>query len=155
METIESRLAGLGLVLPQSPQPLASYVPYVRWNRLVMIAGQLPMREGRLVVQGRVPDEIDLDTAASAARQCVLNALAILKNAVEGDWERVERILRVAVYVRSRDDFTEQPRVANGASELLVTLFGAAGHHARVTLGVNALPLGSPVELEMMVALLS
>lgn len=148
--SIESKLAELGLVLPAAPKPVAAYVPCVRTGNLVVVSGQLPFAAGQLLAVGRVPSVVDLDQAQECARQCVLNGLAILKAELEGDWSRLVRVVRVGAFVQSDDGYGGQPQVANGASELLGKILGDAGKHARAAVGVNALPLDAPVEIEFM-----
>lgn len=146
--SIESKLAELGLVLPVAPKPVAAYVPCVRTGNLVVVSGQLPFAAGQLLAVGPVPSKVDLDQAQECARQCVLNGLAILKAELDGDWSRLARVVRVGVFIQSDSGYGGQPQVANGASELLVKLLGDAGKHARAAVGVNALPLDAPVEIE-------
>jgi enamine deaminase RidA (YjgF/YER057c/UK114 family) len=146
--SIEARLANLGLALPAAPKPVAAYIPCVRTGNLVVVSGQLPMAAGKLLAIGKVPSVVDLEQAQECARQCVLNGLAILKEELQGDWGRLVKVVRVGVFVQSDDTFYEQPQVANGASQLLVDLIGEAGKHARAAVGVNALPLNAPVEVE-------
>jgi len=146
---IRAKLASMNLSLPDAPKPVAAYVPAVRVGDLVVLSGQLPFASGKLLCTGRVPSQVSVEQAAQAARQCALNALAVLGAEVGGDWGRVVRIVRLGVFVASDNDFSEQPKVANGASELMVALFGDAGRHARAAVGTNALPLGAPVELEL------
>jgi len=148
---IQQRLQELGIALPAAPEPVAAYVPWVRSGNLVFVSGQVPFREGSLVATGTVPSGQSIDAAADAARQCVLNGLAVLAAALGGDLDRVRRIVRVGVFVASDPGFTDQPRVANGASELLQEVFGDAGRHARAAVGTVALPLGATVEVEMTV----
>ncbi len=149
---LSDKLQPLGLNLPPAPKPVASYVPAVRVGQLIYVSGQLPMVQGKLMCTGRVPGQVSIEQAQQAARQCVLNTLAIVNDQLQGDWSQFERVVRVGVFVASDDDFVEQPKVANGASDLLVTIFGDAGKHARAAVGVNTLPLGAPVELELLVA---
>ncbi|MCE9589273.1 MAG: RidA family protein [Planctomycetes bacterium] len=148
---LHAKLASLGLKLPVAPKPVAAYVPAVRTGNLIVVSGQLPMVEGKLSAVGRVPSAVTPEAAQLAARQCALNALAVVGDQIGGDWSRFVRVVRIGVFVASENDFTEQPRVANGASELLGQLFGEAGRHARAAVGVNVLPLGAVVEVEMMV----
>jgi len=145
----EQRLAELGLSLPEAPKPVASYVPAVRTGNLVFVSGQVPLRDGALVASGRVPDEVSAAEAAACARQCVLNGLAVVKAEV-GSLAAVRRVVRVGVFVASAPGFHEQPAVGNGASELLVEVFGEAGRHARAAVGSVDLPLGAPVEVEFL-----
>jgi enamine deaminase RidA (YjgF/YER057c/UK114 family) len=128
---------------------VAAYVPAVKAGNLVFVSGQVPMREGTLAATGPVPSAVSPAQAAEAARQCVLNALAVLSDVLGGDLDRVRRIVRVGVFVASDPGFDGQPQVANGASELLQQIFGDAGRHARAAVGSVALPLGATVELEL------
>jgi enamine deaminase RidA (YjgF/YER057c/UK114 family) len=146
----ESRLAKLGLMLPDVATPLASYVPAVRTGSLVFTSGQLPFADGSLIVTGKVGTDVSADDATLCARQCALNALAAVK-AELGDLSSVTRVVKLVVYVASAPDFTGQPAVANGASELLGTMFEDAGQHARAAVGVAVLPLDAPVELDLVV----
>ncbi len=146
---IARRLAELGLTLPAAPRPVASYVPAVRAGDLVFVSGQVPFRDGKLVITGRVPSQVSPEAARGAAAQCALNALAILADQLEGDLDRVRRIVKLGVFVACDPDFHGQPQVANGASDLLVEVFGEAGRHARAAVGAPALPLGAAVEVEL------
>lgn len=146
----EERLADLGLALPPVAPPVAAYVPAVRSGTYVYTSGQLPIVDGELAVTGRVGDEVDPDDAKQAARTCVLNALAAVKSVV-GDLSGVTRIVKVVGFVNSSPDFASQPQVVNGASELLGDVFGDVGTHARSAVGVAALPLNAPVEVELIV----
>jgi len=146
--TVEERLASMGLKLPDAPQPVGAYVPYVRTGDLVFLAGQIPMREGKLTATGKLGAELTPDGAADAVCVATLNALAALKAAV-GDLEKVVRVVKLTGYVASAEGFTDQAVVLNHASELLLAAFGERGRHARVAIGVAELPLGVPVELEM------
>jgi enamine deaminase RidA (YjgF/YER057c/UK114 family) len=149
MSSVQEILRSLGLSLPAPPKPVASYIPSVRSGALVFVSGQLPLKDGQLLATGPVPSAVTLDQARLAARQCVLNALAVLSAELGGDLERVRRIVRVGVFVCSDPGFTEQPKVANGASDLLQELFGERGRHARAAVGSIALPLGASVEVEL------
>ena len=148
MMTLESRLAELQITLPVAPKPVASYLPTMRSGNLVFVSGQLPMRDGVLLATGKVPSHTSIEVAQQAAQQCVLNALAAVKAELGGDLSRLRRVIRVGVFVQSDDTFTEQPKVANGASDFLMHLLGDAGRHARAAVGVNALPLNAAVEVE-------
>jgi enamine deaminase RidA (YjgF/YER057c/UK114 family) len=149
-QTVADRLAALGLALPAAPKPVAAYIPAVRTGNLVYVSGQLPFVDGALTATGPVPSRTSLEAAQAAARQCILNGLAILADQLGGDLDRVQRIVRVGVWVQSDPGFTEQPKVANGASELLQQLFGERGRHARAAVGSVALPLGASVEVELL-----
>jgi enamine deaminase RidA (YjgF/YER057c/UK114 family) len=146
----EARLAELGFPLPDVAAPVAEYVPAVRTGDHVYTSGQLPFSDGHLLATGLVGGEVDVEQATACARQCALNALAAVKAEV-GSLARVRRVVKVVVYVASAPDFTAQPQVANGASALLGAVFGDAGKHARSAVGVAQLPLGAPVELELIV----
>lgn len=150
MPTVAESLGKLSITLPPAPKPVAAYVPAVRTGNLVFVSGQLPFASGQLLATGPVPSKTPLESAQAAARQCVLNALSILADHLGGDLDRVERIVRLGVFVCSDPGFTEQPKVANGASELLQQIFGERGRHARAAVGSVALPLGASVEVEML-----
>lgn len=148
--TPEDRLEELGLSLPQAPAPVAAYVPAVRTGDLVFVSGQLPFEDGELRVSGRVPDQVDAETATEAARISALNALAVLASQLDGGLSQVEQIVRLGVFVQSEPGFGSQPSIANGASELMQQVFGDIGKHARAAVGVVALPLNAPVEIELL-----
>lgn len=147
---IEQRITDLGLTLPEVVPPLAAYVPAVRSGQHVFTAGQLPLVDGELVATGKVGGEVSAEEAQECARQCALNALAAVKSVV-GSLDDVVRIVKVTVFVSSTPDFTGQPVVANGASELIGDVFGEAGVHARSAVGVPVLPIDAPVEVELVV----
>jgi enamine deaminase RidA (YjgF/YER057c/UK114 family) len=149
MTSITARLAELGIRLPAVPAPVAAYLPAVRSGSLVFTSGQLPTVAGSLAAAGRVGAEVSPDLAATLARICALNALAAVDALVGID--SVRRIVKVVGFVASAPDFTGQPAVLNGASELLGEVFGPAGAHARSAVGVLALPLNAPVEVELVV----
>lgn len=150
MSTPEEKLAELGLAVPEVAAPVAAYVPAVRSGNQVFTSGQLPMREGRLMLTGKVGGEVSVEEAAACARQCGLNALAAIRAEV-GELSAVKRIVKVVAFVASTPDFTGQPQVANGVSELLGEVFGEVGKHARSAVGVPVLPLDAPVEVELLV----
>jgi enamine deaminase RidA (YjgF/YER057c/UK114 family) len=151
MDTIEQRLQDLGLTLPQAPKPVAAYVPAVRTGPLIFVSGQVPLADGKLLASGPVPSRVSVVQAQAAARQCVLNGLAVLQQVAGVNLDDIRRIVRLGAFVCSDAGFTDQPKVANGASELLVEIFGDRGRHARVAVGSIALPLGATVEIEMLV----
>ncbi|MFI0423231.1 RidA family protein [Spongiactinospora sp. 9N601] len=146
--TPEERLAELGLTLPQVVPPVAAYVPALRSGDHVYVSGQVPVSGGKVLAEGKVGAEIDPDRAKELARVCALNGLAALKSVV-GDLSNVVRIVKVVGFVASDPAFTGQPQVINGASELFGEVFGEAGKHARSAVGVAALPLNVPVEVEL------
>jgi enamine deaminase RidA (YjgF/YER057c/UK114 family) len=145
----EERLAELGLSVPEVAAPVASYVPALRSGQHVFTSGQLPLRDGQLLYTGKVGGAVSPEQATECARQCALNALAAIRAQVP--LEQVTRVVKVVVYVASAPQFTGQPAVANGASDLVGTVFGDDGRHARSAVGVAVLPLDAPVEVEMTV----
>ena len=151
--TIEARLKKLGIELPRAAAPVASYVPVVTLGNLAHVSGQLPFIDGELVT-GRLGEDVDLELGMRAARACALMILAQLKAAL-GSLDKVERIVKLGGFVNSAGHFTDQPKVVNGASDLMVDVFGEAGKHARSAVGVPVLPLGAAVEIDAVVALVS
>jgi enamine deaminase RidA (YjgF/YER057c/UK114 family) len=150
VSTPTERLAELGLALPQAARPLAAYVPAVRTGSLVYTSGQIPTVDGQLVETGKVGAHVSAERAKELARICALNGLAAIASLV-GDLGQVTRVVKVVGFVASDPSFTGQPAVLNGASELLVEVFGPAGEHARSAVGVASLPLDAPVEVELVV----
>jgi enamine deaminase RidA (YjgF/YER057c/UK114 family) len=151
-DRIARKLEELGLALPEAAAPVAAYVPVVEAGGLLHISGQLPFKDGQLVT-GRLGDGVSVEDGQEAARLCGLMIVAQLKKHLGGELARVGRIVKLGVFVNSAADFTDQPKVANGASELMVALFGDAGRHARSAVGVPVLPLGAAVEVDAIVAL--
>jgi enamine deaminase RidA (YjgF/YER057c/UK114 family) len=149
MSAPEERLASMGLEVPEIAKPVAAYVPAVRSGNHVFTSGQLPMRSGELIATGKVGGSVTGEQAAECAQQCALNALAAIRAEVPLD--QVVRVVKLVVFIASTPDFTGHPVVANGASELVGEVFGEIGRHARSAVGVAALPLDSPVEVEMLV----
>jgi enamine deaminase RidA (YjgF/YER057c/UK114 family) len=147
---IEERLAELGITLPPAPQPVASYIPVKVVGDLAWVAGQIPMQDGAVTVAGKVGGEVTIDDANAGARRCALQALAVLQAAL-GTLDRVKGIVKLDVFVASATGFTDHPKVANGASDLLVEVFGDEGRHARAAVGVPELPLGAAVEVALLV----
>jgi enamine deaminase RidA (YjgF/YER057c/UK114 family) len=146
-ETIEKRLAGLGVVIPAAAAPAANYVPFVRSGNLLFPSGQLPMKDGKLAVTGLLGRDLDTAAGKEAARLCAINVLAQAKAAL-GDLERIRRLVKINIYVASAPDFTEQHLVGNGASDFFAEALGERGRHARVAVGMAALPLNAAVEIE-------
>jgi enamine deaminase RidA (YjgF/YER057c/UK114 family) len=145
---IESRLRELGIALPEAAAPAANYVPYVVVGNLVFISGQLPIADGKIAVTGRLGAELSLEEGRQAARLCGLNLIAQARAACGGDLERVKRVVRLAAFVSSTPEFTDHPKVVNGASDLMVEVFGDKGRHSRAAVGVAALPLNAAVEID-------
>jgi enamine deaminase RidA (YjgF/YER057c/UK114 family) len=150
-QSIDAALAALNLILPVAAAPVADYVPTVEANGMLFVSGQLPFKGGE-VMQGRLGEDRDVTAGQEAAQACALMIVAQLKAAL-GDLGRVERIVRLGVFVASDDRFTDQPKVADGASSLMVALFGEAGKHARAAVGVPVLPRGAMVEVDAVVAI--
>lgn len=147
---VDRKLEELGLTLPQAASPIASYVPVVEAGGLLHVSGQLPFKDGQ-VITGRLGDGTSLEDGQVAAQACALMVVAQVKAALGGRLERVTRIVKLGVFINSAPDFTDQPKVANGASDLMVQLFGDAGKHARAAVGVAALPLGAAVEVDAII----
>jgi enamine deaminase RidA (YjgF/YER057c/UK114 family) len=151
-DAIDAKLAELGLTLPEAAAPVAAYVPAVEAGGLLHVSGQLPFLDGQLMT-GRLGEDRDLAYGQAAAQRCGLMLVAQIKKALGGDLGRVERIVKLGVFVNSVGSFTDQPKVANGASELMQALFGEAGRHARSAVSVPALPLNAVVEVDAVVAI--
>lgn len=153
MSDIHTRLRELRLTLPEPAKPIASYVPTVSvpTTGLVFVSGQVPLRDGSLIAAGTVPVSVTIEQAQECARQCVLNGLAALQAEI-GDLGKIRRMVRVGVFVACDHGFADHPKVANGASDLLVALLGDAGKHARAAVGAPSLPLNAPVEVEFLFA---
>jgi enamine deaminase RidA (YjgF/YER057c/UK114 family) len=149
MGPIDDTLKRLGITLPTPAKPVAAYVPCVRAAGLLFVSGQIPLRDGAMLARGPVPSAVTIEQALECARQCTLNGLAAAR-AELGTLDAIRRVVRVGVWVCSDAGFTDQPKVANGASELLVAIFGEPGRHARAAVGSIALPLGAPVEVEFL-----
>lgn len=149
-DTVEAKLATLGHTLPQAAAPVAAYVPTVEANGLLHVSGQLPFIDGKLVT-GRLGENVSLEDGAAAAQACGLMILAQVKAAL-GSLDRVERVVKLGAFISSTPDFTDQPKVANGASELMAAAFGDTGKHARSAVGVPVLPLGAAVEVDAVIA---
>jgi enamine deaminase RidA (YjgF/YER057c/UK114 family) len=150
LNQIEQNIKNLGLSLPDTPKPVAAYIPAKQTGNLVFTAGQLPMVNGELISKGLLGQDVEIDEANKAARICTLNALAAIKGVI-GDLDRIKQIVRVVGYVASVPTFTQQPAVVNGASELLLEIFGENGKHARSAVGMAVLPLNASVEIELTV----
>ena len=151
MTSIAKKLTDLNITLPEAAAPAANYVPYVKSGNMLFISGQLPFDMGQLIHKGRLGENVSVEDGYKAARQCAINIIAQIKAA--GGLEKVRRIVRLGGFVNSAADFTDQPKVVNGASDLFVEVFGDAGRHARAAVGVPALPLGVAVEVDAVVEL--
>ena len=148
MGQIDKRLAELGITLPVPAKPVANYVGWVRTGNLVYTAGQVPLKDGKIEYQGKLGKDYTVEQGAAAARICAINVVAQLKDAVGGDLDRIKRIVKVVGFVNGVPDFADHPKVVNGASDLLVEIFGDKGRHARSAVGSGSLPVNVAVEVE-------
>jgi len=147
---IENKIKELGLQLPEPPKPLAAYIPAKQVGNLIFTAGQLPMVNGEIILKGLLGQDVEIDPAYNAAKICTLNALSAIKGVI-GDLDKIKQVVRVVGYVASVPTFIQQPAVVNGASELLLEIFGENGKHARSAVGMAVLPLNAAVEIELTV----
>lgn len=147
---IKEKLDTLGITLPTPPKPAGSYIPVVRTGNLVFVSGQIPIKDGKLLYSGKVTKDLSIQDAQKGARLCAINALAQLKSEF-GNLENISKIVRVSGFVNSPPEFTEQPKVINGASDLLFEIFEEKGQHTRIAVGVSSLPLNSAVEIDLIV----
>jgi len=147
---IEEKLKELGIEMPTPPSPAGSYIPVVTTGNLAFVSGQIPMKEGKVIFEGKVPEKQSLDSARDAAKICIINGLAQLK-ANLGSLDKITKFVRISGFINSNPDFTEQPKVINAASDLLVEIFGDMAKHSRIAVGVASLPLNSTVEIDMIV----
>lgn len=145
--SIRHKLESLGITLPKLTGPFGAYIPAKRVGSLIYVAGQIPMKDGKLIATGQVPSKCSLEQAREAARQCVINGLAAV-DSLPGGVDQISGVARVGAWISSDIGFTEQPKVANAASELLIEVFGESGRHVRAAVGTNTLPLDAPVEIE-------
>lgn len=145
---IEERLKALNIILPSPPKPVGSYIPVVITGNLAFVSGQIPIKDGKVTYAGKVSKDLSVEDAQDAARLCVINALAQLKTEL-GSLDRISKIVRVSGFVNSPPEFTDQPKVINGASDLLFEIFGQNGQHTRIAVGVSSLPLNSTVEIDL------
>lgn len=150
---IEEKLKSLNIILPSPPKPAGAYIPVVKSDHTVYVSGQIPIKDGKVVFKGKVPNDQSVEQAQKAAKLCVVNALAQLKSEL-GSLDKISKILRVSGFVNSVPDFTEQPKVINSASDLLFEIFGEKGQHSRIAVGVASLPLGATVEIDMIVEII-
>ena len=146
--TPESRLAALDIMLPVAAAPVANYVTTVRTGNLLVVSGQLPLVDGKLLITGKLGDEVSAHAGVACARACLINVLAQAKAALDGDLSRITRVVRLGGFIACTPEFTDHATVMNGASDLAVDVFGDAGRHARSTIGVPSLPVNAPVEVE-------
>ena len=153
MHSFEENIKNLGLNIPELPKALANYVPYKIVGKTMYISGQAPIQNGELIYKGKVGSDITVEDGIKAARLCVTNIIAAVKTGLEGDWGKLDSFVKLTGFVNCQDGFTDQPKIINGASDMLVEIFGDQGRHARVAVGSNALPLGISVEIDAIVQL--
>jgi len=153
MHLFDENIKNLGLNIPDLPKALANYVPYKIIGKTIYISGQAPVQNGELIYKGKVGSDISIEEGIEAAKLCVINIIAALKTGLEGDWDKLDSFVKLTGFVNCQDNFTDQPKIINGASDMLVEIFGDQGRHARVAVGSNALPLGIAVEIDAIVQL--
>ena len=147
---IEKKLKELGIAIPTPPNPAGSYIPVVTTGNLAFVSGQIPMKDGKVVFEGKVPENQSVESARDAAKICIINGLAQLKASL-GSLDKITKFVRISGFVNSNPNFAEQPKVINAASDLLVEIFGDMAKHSRIAVGVANLPLNSTVEIDMIV----
>ena len=153
MHLFDENIKNLGLNIPDLPKALANYVPYKIIGKTIYISGQAPVQNGELIYKGKVGSDISIEDGVQAAKLCVINIISALKTGIEGDWDKLDSFVKLTGFVNCQDNFTDQPKIINGASDMLVEIFGDQGRHARVAVGSNALPLGIAVEIDAIVQL--
>ena len=153
MHLFEQNIKNLGLNIPNPPKAVANYVPYKILGKTMYISGQAPIQNGEVIYKGKVGSDITNEDGIKAARLCVINIIAAVQNGLEGNWDKLDSFVKLTGFVNCKDDFTDQPKIINGASDMLVDIFGDQGRHTRVAVGSNALPLGIAVEIDAIVQL--
>ena len=153
MHLFEENIKNLGLNIPDMPKAFANYVPYKIVGKTMYISGQAPAQNGEIAYKGKVGTDISVEDGIEAAKLCVINIIAVVKSGLDGDWDKLDSFVKLTGFVNCQDSFTDQPKIINGASDLLVDIFGDQGRHARVAVGANALPVGIAVEIDAIVQL--
>lgn len=153
MHLFEENIKNLGLNIPELPKALANYVPFKIVGNTMYISGQAPVRNGEMIYKGKVGSDITIEEGIEAAKLCVINIIAAVKTGLEGDWGKLDCFVKLTGFVNCQDSFTDQPKIINGASDMLVEIFGDQGRHTRVAVGSNALPLGISVEIDAIIQL--
>ena len=153
MHLFDENIKNLGLNIPELPKALANYVPFKIVGKTMYISGQAPVRNGEMIYKGKVGSDITIEEGIEAAKLCVINIIAAVKTGLEGDWNKLDSFVKLTGFVNCQDSFTDQPKLINGASDMLVEIFGDQGRHARVAVGSNALPLGISVEIDAIIQL--
>lgn len=153
MHLFDENIKNLGLNIPELPKALANYVPFKIVGKTMYISGQAPVRNGEMIYKGKVGSDITIEEGIEAAKLCVINIIAAVKTGLEGDWNKLDSFVKLTGFVNCQDSFTDQPKIINGASDMLVEIFGDQGRHTRVAVGSNALPLGISVEIDAIIQL--
>ena len=153
MHLFEENIKNLGLNIPDLPKALANYVPYKIIGKSMYISGQAPVQNGEIIYQGKVGSDVTIEDGIAAAKLCCINIIAAVKKGLNGDWDKLDSFVKLTGYVNCKDDFKDQPKIINGASDMLVEIFGDQGRHARAAVGSNALPLGISVEIDAIIHL--
>ena len=153
MHLFDENIKNLGLNIPELPKALANYVPFKIVGKTMYISGQAPVRNGEMIYKGKVGSDITIEEGIEAAKLCVINIIAAVKTGLEGDWNKLDSFVKLTGFVNCQDSFTDQPKIINGASDMVVEIFGDQGRHARVAVGSNALPLGISVEIDAIIQL--
>ncbi len=153
MHLFEENIKNLGLNIPELPKALANYVPFKIVGKTMYISGQAPVRNGEMIYKGKVGSDITIEEGIEAAKLCVINIIAAVKTGLGGDWSKLDCFVKLTGFVNCQDSFTDQPKIINGASDMLVEIFGDQGRHTRVAVGSNALPLGISVEIDAIIQL--
>ena len=155
MHPIDRKINELKLILPKIASPIANYVPYKICNKMLYVSGQGPVRDGKLIYEGKVGDNLTIEDGIEAAKLCCLNILSIIKHACDDNWNFFNEVVKIGGFVNCTSDFKEQPKIINGASNMLVEILGEKGRHSRFAIGTNSLPLNMAVEIEAVVSLIS
>ena len=153
MHIFDENIKKLGLVIPQPPDAVANYIPFKIVDNIIYISGQAPSKNGEIIFKGKVGDEISINDGIKAAELCCINILAILRKGIDNNWDKFDTFIKIGGFVNCQNDFVDQPKIINGASDLLVKIFGAKGKHTRFAVGSNTLPLGIAVEIEAVIKL--
>ena len=153
MHLFEENIKSLGLNIPDLPKALANYVPYKIIGKSMYISGQAPVQNGEIIYQGKVGSDVTIEDGIAAAKLCCINIIAAVKKGLNGDWDKLDSFVKLTGYVNCKDDFKDQPKIINGASDMLVEIFGDQGRHTRAAVGSNSLPLGISVEIDAIIHL--
>ena len=153
MHLFEENIKDLGLNIPDLPKALANYVPYKIIGKSMYISGQAPVQNGEIIYQGKVGSDVTIEDGIAAAKLCCINIIAAVKKGLNGDWDKLDSFVKLTGYVNCKDDFKDQPKIINGASDILVEIFGDQGRHTRAAAGSNSLPLGISVEIDAIIHL--